>query len=56
MCTSPSLPGISWASSSDLTDPHLGVFCSRVETPLPGYSNKRGWASMWKLIKLIEEL
>jgi hypothetical protein len=55
VCSSPNLPGIAWASSTDLsTDLPAVIRCERLDTPLPGFSNNRAWSTMWKLLRLIE--
>lgn len=53
MCQSAALPGYTWVSSEDATDFLPGWSCERLEHPLPG-SSSSAWATMWKLVRLIE--
>lgn len=53
VCNAATLPGIAWAAAEDQTDPHLGITCERLDTPLPGFNNFTSWASFWKLLRLI---
>jgi len=50
------MPGILWASSSDQTGLYPGLRCVRVETPVPNSPSERGWATFWKITRLIESL
>lgn len=57
MCTSPNLPGIAWASSSDASRDFPGVIrCVKVETPLPFSGGDKSWLSFWRITRLIEGL
>jgi len=56
VCSFASTPGIIFASSSDQTGALPGLTCSKLETPLPGSTGPTGWATFWKLVRLIESL
>jgi hypothetical protein len=57
VCSSPNLPGIAWASSYDQsTDFPAVIRCEPLDTPLPGFSQFKSWATFWKLLRLIEGL
>jgi hypothetical protein len=56
VCTSPNLPGIFFASSSDISQTlPVIIECRRLETPVEGSSEFRGWATFWRLLKLIPQ-
>jgi hypothetical protein len=56
VCSYAAAPAITFPSSTDVTNPDLGLSCSRLETPLPGFSNFSQWSTFWKLAKLIESI
>lgn len=53
VCQSAALPGYQWTSTSDVTDALPGWTCEALEKPLPG-SSATGWATAWKIARLIE--
>jgi len=40
-------------SSTDVSNDLIGLNCSRLETPLPGFTSG-SWAEMWRLFRLLE--
>jgi hypothetical protein len=52
-CQAASLPGYTWASSSDATGFLPGWSCEPLEEPLPGASDNN-WNVAYKVVRLIE--
>ena len=46
-------PEIKWVSSTDQTDPFIGIVCTPVEYT-PEKSSKGAWNRFWKLLELID--
>jgi hypothetical protein len=55
VCNYQALPGLLFPSSTDQTNPSIGLTCQKLDKPLPGTSWTT-WSTFWKIAKLIEGL
>lgn len=54
MCAYDTLPGVIFPSTSDLSQPAVGLRCVRTEKPIG--SSVSSWTTFWKILRLVEEI